>query len=163
MENPVYVLTDDEELGWAIEDQLLELKYHPCISNTIIQFKNNIKSNHPYWLIVDYLLKEGDCRFFLWELIKTQNIPSGLIVMSGLPGFEDFLDEVAELYTNQEIPFLFLQKPFRSGELSEYLFYLSRGFRSLYSDGSKVVKLAHKRRYQQILRDIAKRKNGFKS
>lgn len=123
----VHVLTDDVSVGRAIEESMLGLGYECSVVNRIADLKSKLTLGEAYYLVLDYLLAEGDCRELLLELLKSDKRPSGLLVMSGLPGFEEFLNEVSDQYADSETPFLFLEKPFDRAELGELLFRLGEG------------------------------------
>ena len=124
MKNFVYILTDEKATENLIQGHLKTLGYESQISNSVAQFHKNLIPGKKYFLIVDYLLIKNNSH----SLLQPGRAPAGLLVMSGLSGFEDFLREIAERYTEQNIPFLFLERSFTSEELAELLIQLTKGF-----------------------------------
>lgn len=150
----IHVLTDDEGIAFAIEAHILGLGYECKTFTRTDDFQKSRQAGEPYYLIVDYLLAEGDSRELLRTLLESNKCPAGLLVMSGLPGFEDFLDELAELYAEAGTSFLFMEKPFQQVELGELLFRLGKGLEGRIFGCLRLPKynFIHLRKFGSILR-----------
>lgn len=123
---PLRVLTDDKHLRFALEMQLNGLGYEPFFATDADDLKRVSLPNEPYYLLIDYLLADSDSRALLLDLLESGATPSGLLIMSGFPGFEKIMQKTAERYNDQDIPFFFLEKPFKRAKVGELLLRLGQ-------------------------------------
>ncbi len=123
----VRLLTEDDGLIPMVREETRVLGCEFTAYRKIEDFKKDCDDKMPYFLVVEYTFGNGNCRKLLQWLLR-YNPPSGVLVLSNLPGFEDFLEEMSVQYADADIRFFFLEKSFQRSELLELLTRLEQGY-----------------------------------